>query len=222
MQLKILYEDENLVAIDKPEGIASITENKPEIITVHSWLQKKYSHKIFIVHRLDKDVSGVIIFAKNSTSHKFLYEQFFNYKVEKKYIALVYGLMKEDIGRIEKPIRQFGSGRMGVDVLIGKKSITDYQVLKRFDSYTLVELKPKTGRRHQLRVHLYSIGHPIVGDKKYGNKLLQEKRLMLHAKEIELFIDNKNKIKITSEIPDSFNEVVQKLCYINLNNRELT
>jgi len=206
MKLKILYEDDNIIAVDKPEGISSIKENNKSAETVHSILQKEFDEKLFIVHRLDKDVSGVMLFAKNSSTHKFLNKQFENHLIEKKYIALVHGIISENTGLINKKIRQFGSGRMGVDEIKGKESRTKFDVLERFNSFTLLKLIPETGRRHQLRVHLYSIGHPIVGDLHYGEKSLQKNfsRLMLHAEEIEFFIEDEKKMKIKSPLPESF------------------
>lgn len=213
MEIKILYEDNNVVAVDKPEGISSIKENIKSIETVHSILQKKYEEKLFIVHRLDKDVSGVLIFAKNSSMHKFLNQQFENHLIEKNYVALVHGILKEDSGLINKKIRQFGSGRMGIDEVQGKESRTKFNVIERFNSYTLLELTPETGRRHQLRVHLYSIGHPIVGDLKYGEKNSQKNfsRLMLHAEEINFFVEDKKKVKIKSPLPESFINILNEI-----------
>jgi len=211
----ILYEDNNIIAADKPEGLASISENDTSIETLHSLLEKKYNQKLLIVHRLDKEVSGVILFARNSKTHKHLNDQFANRAVKKYYIALTHGIMPKEKGVINKPIREFGSGRMGVDEKKGKLSSTAYKVLEKFDNYSLVELNPSTGRRHQLRVHLYFIGHPIVGDTRYGDKEIQQKypRLMLHAKSLEFnSIDNKS-IFIESTIPGSFNE-----CILNLKN----
>lgn len=213
MQLKILYEDDNIIAVDKPEGISSIKENDKSAETVHSILQKECDEKLFIVHRLDKDVSGVMLFAKNSSMHKFLNKQFENHLIEKKYIALVHGILSENTGLINKKIRQFGSGRMGIDEMKGKKSRTKYDVLERFNSFTLLKLTPETGRRHQLRVHLYSIGHPIAGDLHYGEKSLQKNfsRLMLHAEEIEFFIEDEKKMKIKSPLPESFLNVINEI-----------
>jgi len=213
MKLKILYEDDNIIAVDKPEGISSIKENNKSAETVHSILQKEFDEKLFIVHRLDKDVSGVMLFAKNSSTHKFLNKQFENHLIEKKYIALVHGIIRENTGLIDKKIRQFGSGRMGVDEIKGKESRTKFDVLERFNSFTLLKLIPETGRRHQLRVHLYSIGHPIVGDLHYGEKSLQKNfsRLMLHAEEIEFFIEDEKKMKIKSPLPESFLNILNEV-----------
>lgn len=205
-QIKILYEDDNLFAVDKPEGIASISENDTAIKTVHSLLEEKYSQKIFIVHRIDKEVSGLILFAKNPKAHKYLNDQFAARTVKKNYIALVHGLIKENNYRINKPIREFGSGRMGIDEKKGKPSITDFKVVERFDNYSLLNISIITGRRHQIRVHLYSIGHPVVGDLRYGERKIQERspRLMLHAQKIEFNLPGNKKLLVESPLPDSF------------------
>lgn len=213
MNLEIIFEDESLIAVNKPEGIASISENDLNKETVHSILEQKLKQKIFIVHRLDKEVSGVILFAKNSRTHKYLNQQFSNRTIKKSYAALVHGIMKNDEGIIKRPIREFGSGRMGVDEKKGKASVTAYKVLKRFDNYTLIELKPTTGRRHQLRVHLYNIGHSIVGDVRYGEKDVQKEypRLMLHAKSLSFVNPFDKKIFVSAEPPESFNEFLINL-----------
>jgi tRNA pseudouridine32 synthase / 23S rRNA pseudouridine746 synthase len=205
-ELKILYEDNDIIAVDKPEGLASIAENDTGLDSLHSILEKKLAHKIFIVHRLDKEVSGVILFAKNSKSHKLLNNQFASRTVSKKYIALVHGSVKESTGVIKKPIREFGSGRMGIDERHGKQCSTNYKVLERLNNYTLLELNPTTGRRHQLRVHLYSIGHSIVGDIRYGEKIIQEEflRVMLHAKSLEFVLPSMENIFLEAAIPESF------------------
>lgn len=213
MPYKILYEDSAVVAVNKSEGLASISENDTSIETLHSMLSKISDQKLFIVHRLDKEVSGVILFAKNSKVHKFLNDQFAQRTVRKYYTALVHGIVEEDEGIIDKPIREFGSGRMGIDEKKGKKSLTIYKVLKRFKNYTLLELNPSTGRRHQLRVHLYFINHPIVGDLRYGDYFIQKKypRLMLHAKSIEIMKNAKEPLFIEAKEPETFCSLLEKL-----------
>lgn len=155
---------------------------------------------------MDKEVSGVIIFAKNKFTHKFLNEQFQNRTIIKHYTALVHGSMKIKNGIIDKPIHEFGSGRMGVDESRGKPSYTEFKVLKESDSLTFLDLHPTTGRRHQLRVHLYSIGHPIAGDLRYGEKTIQQEfpRLMLHARSISFGLNSNKTITVESQLPKIF------------------
>ena len=212
-QIEILYEDKNVIAANKPEGLASITENDTTIDSLHSLLEKKYEQKLFIVHRLDKEVSGVILFAKNSDAHKYLNDQFAERKVKKYYTAVVHGTINENDGVIKKPIREFGSGRMGIDDRKGKPSETKFHVVQRLSDYTLLELNPSTGRRHQLRVHLYSIGFPIVGDLRYGEKSIQEKylRIMLHAKRLEFQLPDKKNILIEAPLTESFLETLKQM-----------
>jgi tRNA pseudouridine32 synthase / 23S rRNA pseudouridine746 synthase len=210
---KILYEDSTVIAVNKSEGLASISENDTSIETLHSMLSRISQQKLFVVHRIDKEVSGVILFAKNSKAHKFLNDQFAQRTVRKYYTALVHGIVKEDEGVIDKPIREFGSGRMGIDEKKGKKSLTLYKVLKRFKNYTLLELNPSTGRRHQLRVHLYFINHPIVGDLRYGDYSVQKifPRLMLHAKSIEIMKNSKEPLFVEAKEPETFCSIIEKL-----------
>ncbi len=209
---EILFENAELIAANKPAGISSISENDTSIETLHSLLEKKYSQKLFIVHRLDKEVSGIILFARNSRAHKFFNDQFAERKIKKFYTALVHGSVKDEEGIIKRPIREFGSGRMGVDDKKGKPSETKFKVTRRFKDFTLLELNPSTGRRHQLRVHLYSIGHSIVGDLRYGDRNIQEKfpRLMLHAKSLEFKMTDGSIKKIEADLPYLFKEEIEK------------
>jgi RluA family pseudouridine synthase len=198
--IPVLYEDDDIIAVDKPAGTASIPERDRAKETVLSLLEKQTGRKLFIVHRLDKDAGGVMLFAKTADAHRYLNEEFFNRNVSKTYLALVHGTVQEDKGEIDRPLRQFGSGRMGVDEKKGKPSLTKYEVIKRSDDRTLVHAYPVTGRRHQIRVHLYHIGHPIVGDQRYGDRNVQKNfpRLMLHAERIEFTSKNGKKISVES------------------------
>ncbi len=213
VKLEILYDDKEIVAVNKPEGIASIAENDTRRDSIHSLLEKKLSQKIFIVHRLDKEVSGVILFAKNAAAHKTLNRQFAGRTVKKSYLALVYGNIDKNEGSITKAIREFGSGRMGVDEKNGKPSSTNFKVVKRFNEYTLLELNPSTGRRHQLRVHLYGIGHSIVGDSRYGDKETQKNfpRIMLHAQSIKFDLRERKGIELRCDAPKSFLDVLETI-----------
>ncbi|MDP2036020.1 MAG: RluA family pseudouridine synthase [Ignavibacteria bacterium] len=208
--LEILYEDNDIIAVNKPEGLASIHDSAGEKEDLQTLLSERCKLKVFVVHRLDKEVSGVIIYAKNAATHKLLNKQFAERTVKKSYVALVHGKMMKDEGSINKPIREFGSGRMGIDEAKGKPSKTVYKVIKKYPSYTLIELNPTTGRRHQLRVHLYYIGNSMVGDVRYGEKAVQEKypRLMLHAKELVVTINDSEKT-FSADIPQSFSKYLQ-------------
>lgn len=211
--LPILFENDDIIGVDKPPGIASIPERQETAPNVLAQLSAGAQHKIYVVHRLDKDASGVILFAKNGPAHKYLSQQFSSRSVKKTYLALVHGVMADRRGVIDKPLRQFASGRVAVDSERGKPSVTEFAVAQRFDSYTVVRAYPLTGRLHQLRVHFYSIGHPIVGDRLYGERNLQHQfpRLMLHAEKIAFQLLSGEELAIESPIPASFAQVIQFL-----------
>ncbi|UCG56802.1 MAG: RNA pseudouridine synthase [Phycisphaerales bacterium] len=209
--IPVLFENEDIIAVNKPEGLASIPERAEEKKNVLALLSARYAGKVYIVHRLDKEASGVLLFAKNAAAHRHLNDQFSSRAVEKTYIALVHGRMDKDQGVIEKPLRQFGSGRMSVDTERGKYSVTDFHVRERFDLYTLIDAHPATGRRHQLRVHFYSIGHPIVGDPLYGDRSVQSSfaRMMLHARKITCRLLSGNDVTIKAPTPKTFATVLK-------------
>lgn len=205
MQYPILFENNDLLAVEKPVGLATIFERQRETACLIQALRESTGIPLMVVHRLDKDVSGVVVFARHPAAHRSLNLLFDRREVHKTYYAVAHGMLENDRGQIRKPIRQFGSGRMGVDEAKGKESATEYFVEKTNAQYSLVRLKPLTGRRHQLRVHLYSIGHPIVGDPIYGDKTIQKEypRLMLHAYRIE-FEWNGETLRIESPAPGEF------------------
>jgi RluA family pseudouridine synthase len=208
-----LFEDADVLAVNKPEGLASIPERDATQESLVSLLSTARSTKLYVVHRLDKEVSGVILFAKNAAAHKFLNEQFSHHTARKTYLALVHGVIAQESGTIDVPLRQFGSGRMGVDSKRGKGSITNFHVLKRFDARTLVEVHPLTGRRHQIRVHLYRLGHAIVGDPMYGERAMRYPflRLMLHAQRIEVRLPSGNEVMIEAPVPESFAKALRTI-----------
>jgi RluA family pseudouridine synthase len=190
---RVLFECDDFVVVSKEAGILSIKARGSLSFSVSLFdiLKQKYG-TLYIVHRLDKDTSGIILFAKNKEAHKRFCSMFEKSEVEKKYLALVFGNMDSDSFKIEKPIKEFGSGRMGISE-DGKNAITEFKVLERYDKYTLVEAKPVTGRRHQIRVHLYWCGNPVVGDKLYGDMEKQKnyKRMMLHSYFLSFIYQNK-------------------------------
>lgn len=211
--ISVLFENEDLVALDKPEGLSAIPERDRTADSLLEILSIQRREKLYVVHRIDKETSGLIVFAKNAEAHRWLNGQFEARAVEKTYLALVHGVVGEDEGLIDKPLRQFGSGRVGVDPGRGKVSLTKFRVVQRFDSFTLVEAHPKTGRRHQIRVHLFSVGHPITGDPLYGDKTIQRNipRLMLHARRIALSTPWGEPLTIEAPASDSFKAVLDTI-----------
>jgi 23S rRNA pseudouridine1911/1915/1917 synthase len=139
-----------------------------------------------IVHRLDKDTSGVLLVARTDSAHRALAAQFSGREVEKTYLALVHGRVKDDMGRITKPIARdpVRRTRMTCGLSTGREALTEYRVRQRFEKFTYLEVKIGTGRTHQIRVHLASLGHPVAGDPIYGIKSSPAPRLFLHARRI--------------------------------------
>lgn len=201
----ILYEDARLIALDKPAGLATIPERfLPHCLQEE--VQDYLGEKAFIVHRLDKDVSGVVLFAKDAAAHRHLSMAFEARAVDKHYVAVVHGQVGRQNGGINLPIRAFGSGRMGVDERKGKPSTTRYAVRQRRGDTTVLDVYPVTGRRHQIRVHLYHLGHPIVGDPLYGDTAAQAAypRLFLHAHALTFEHPDGGRRTITAPLPDGF------------------
>lgn len=208
----LLYESTDYLAVNKPEGIASIPERLPGTESVLQVLQHERGEKLFVVHRLDKEVSGVLVFARNAGAHRHLNDRFSDRQVRKVYLAVVHGALPPTGGSIRKPLREFGSGRMGVDER-GKPSETDFDVVESWPATTLVKAFPRTGRRHQLRVHFYSIGHPVVGDLRYGDRTIQcqFQRLMLHALQLSFILPTLERVTIKVDPPASFLESCESL-----------
>lgn len=206
----ILYEDGDIIVADKPSGLASIPERNLAIPSLVRSLEQARGEKLFIVHRLDKEASGVILFARHAGAHRLLCEEFERRSVRKSYLLLVHGVPHAENGTIDLPIRQFGSGRMGVDSSAGKECHTAYTVVERLPQHALIQANPLTGRRHQLRVHFYAIGHPLAGDPKYGDARAQSSypRLMLHAQQLEFELPGGRPLTVSAPIPESFSAVV--------------
>jgi RluA family pseudouridine synthase len=213
MTLSILFESPDILAVNKPEGLTSIPGSEKGKETLVELVSKQYGQKIFVVHRLDKDVSGVMLFARNAAAHKCLNDQFAGRGVQKTYLALVHGNVGTQKGIIDKPIHKFGSGRMGVDELRGKPSKTEFEVTEVLPKFSLVKAHPLTGRTHQIRVHFYSIGNPIAGDRLYGDTAAQAAfpRMLLHAAAITFRPPSGEEITIEAPVPESFTAVVDSL-----------
>ncbi len=236
-EIKIIYEDKNLLAINKPAGLMVHPTADTKEKTLVDWLLKKYPKiegvgdpsassgqvdplRPGIVHRLDKDTSGVLIVAKTQEAFDFFKKQFAEREIKKEYLALVDGHLKKDWGIIDLPI-----GKSKADFRkkttqtksAGKtrEAQTEYRVLEKFDKYDLVQLFPKTGRTHQLRVHLRALNHPVVCDKLYGfNGSICPpglERQFLHAKSIELLLLNGKNLKIEAELPADLKTTLAEL-----------
>jgi 23S rRNA pseudouridine1911/1915/1917 synthase len=217
---KIIYEDENILAINKPAGLIVHGES-PSVV---DWLIKRYpeiknigeeSTRPGIVHRLDRDTSGVLIIAKNQKTFEYLKDQFKSRKIKKTYLVLVEGDIKRERGVIDLPIGR--SKKWSIKKLASKnargkirEAVTEYKVLKKFSKYTLVEVYPKTGRTHQIRVHFKAISHPVVGDRLYGgNNPLG--RQFLHAGSLELTLLTGERIKIEADLPEDLKNFLDML-----------
>jgi 23S rRNA pseudouridine1911/1915/1917 synthase len=171
LKLDILYEDEQYIFINKPSGLLSIADRfNAEIPSVAGTLRRMYDN-IFIVHRLDRDTSGCICFAKNEETHKYTSMLFEQREVEKYYTGIVHGSPVQKSGRIEQPLMEHPTikGKMVVNVKNGKPSVTDYEVVETYGLFSYLKYQLHTGRTHQIRVHSMSIGHPIVCDELYGD-----------------------------------------------------
>jgi 23S rRNA pseudouridine1911/1915/1917 synthase len=213
IELEVIYEDEDCVVINKPAGILSHSKGEfnPEA-TVATWLGERATEmsgdRAGIVHRLDRLTSGVMIVAKNQEAMKWLQKQFSTRKVKKTYIAIIAGELNPSEAVIDMPIernpKKPQTFRAGVN---GKSASTLYKVIKSNDKYSMVELQPKTGRTHQLRVHLKQIGHPIVGDSLYGGK--EAERMYLHAKSLELTLPNKERKIFETPLPNVFDKLLK-------------
>lgn len=213
IELDVLYEDDDCSVISKPVGLLSHSKGayNPEA-TVESWLKTRLKgitgDRAGIVHRLDRATSGVMIVAKTPEALGWLQKQFSQRKVKKTYIAVVEGELKQTEAVIDMPIernpKKPQTFRVGSN---GKSAVTAYKVIKTGSDRSLVELKPETGRTHQLRVHLTQIGHPIVGDTFYGGKTAD--RLFLHAKELEITIPSKERKIFSVPVPAEFEKMLK-------------
>lgn len=227
--IDIVYENENFLIINKQSGLVVHPANghySGTLVNALIYRAKNLSdlngkHRLGIIHRLDKDTSGLLIVAKNNFAHAKLSEMFLNKTIKKTYVCIVKGNFSEDkkIGRIENLIGRDTKDRKKMAVVDrnGKTAITNYKVLDTKNNFSLLEVKIETGRTHQIRVHMRSIGHPILGDEVYGNKTNGIERQMLHAYKLEFInpIDNLE-YNFVGEIPGDFLNVCKKIGF-NIN-----
>ena len=230
MEISIVYEDKNLLVINKPSGLITHPKNaedKQESVT--GWLVEKYPEikavgedplRPGLVHRLDKDTSGLLVIAKNQDSFLYLKSLFQDRKIKKFYMALVHGKPKEPKGIIDAPMGRIGMKRTtqehGKKKLKDEKTaVTEYSTLKNFHNFTLLEVSPHTGRTHQIRVHLKSIGTPVAGDLLYGyknsNGPKEPSRLFLHAYKLQFISPDGKALSFETDLPDDLQKFINEL-----------
>ncbi|MFA5744753.1 MAG: RluA family pseudouridine synthase [Candidatus Paceibacterota bacterium] len=223
MNLPILYEDADVVVINKPAGLITHSDGRTKEETAEDWFEERckvqgvsLSEQSGYVHRLDRDTSGVLVFAKNAVAYEFLHKAFHDREVKKTYLAFVYGAPKEkkgvidfDIGRSRKDFRLHSAQPKAKGRL--REALTRYEVigesgdLSAQAGYALLKVQPETGRTHQIRVHLKAINHPIIGDRLYAPNhqlALGISRLGLHAYQIDLPLPSGARTTVTAPLPE--------------------
>lgn len=224
--LDIVYEDEDVMVVNKPKGmvvhpaVGNYTGTLVNAIMYHCGDRLSSINGVIrpgIVHRIDKDTSGLLMIAKNDMSHESLSKQLAEHSINRRYRALVYANIKEDEGTVDAPIGRDPKNRLRqavTDMEHGKRAVTHYKVLERYGKYTLIEAKLETGRTHQIRVHMAYKKHPLVGDLVYGPKKPQMKieGQMLHAKVIGFVHPRTGEyMEFDSELPEYFEKVLEGL-----------
>lgn len=212
MDLPILYEDKDVVAVAKPAGLITHSDGRAKEETAEGWFIKKYgtAENTGYVHRLDRDTSGVLVFAKNAAAYEFLRKAFHDRDVKKTYLAFVYGVPKQkkgvidfDIGRSRSDFRLRSAQPKAKGRL--RDALTNYEVIGETEGHSLIRMTPETGRTHQIRVHLKAIHHPIVCDPLYApnhKPALGITRLGLHAYQLDIPLPSGGRMTIKAPIPD--------------------
>ena len=221
--IDIIYEDDDVVVVNKAQGM--VVHPAPgnyngTLVNALLYHCKNLSSingviRPGIVHRIDKDTSGVLVIAKNDEAHTFLSEQLKDHSMKREYYALIEGRLKNDSGTIDKPLGRNKKDRLKMGIVEdGKRAVTHYEVIERFNGFTLIKCVLETGRTHQIRVHMASIGFPLVGDPLYGFKRqkIKVEGQVLHAKTLG-FIHPRTKeyMEFTTDLPEYFTKIVDKL-----------
>ncbi len=225
---EIIYEDKDVIAVNKPPGVIVFhqSENDRQNTSLSSLLVTKFpeikgvgGERNGAVHRIDKDTSGIVLFAKNEEALSFLQSQLLEQKAEKRYITLVFKVMKKDEDEIRTFITRSPKDRRKQKAYRGvsgkREAVTFFRVIKRFQEYSLLEVTPKTGRKHQIRCHLSFLGHPIAGDKLYRFKDQKDpdglERHFLHAKSIKIKITGGEEKTFSAPLPDDLEKILNQI-----------
>lgn len=224
MQPEIIFESKNFLVISKPSGLLVHPTKYQKESTLINWLIKKYPKIKFvgekdrpgIVHRLDKDVSGLMVIAKNKNFYYYLINQFKNKKIRKRYIALVHNRAPQEEGIVDLPIGRTKKGKIVAvkyhkKIKFEKPAKTKYKIIKKFHHFTLLEVEPLTGRTNQIRVHLKAIGCPIVGDRKYSKMKDKLERIFLHAYYLGFYNLNGKWLEFFSDLPENLGSYLNNL-----------
>lgn len=221
--IDIVYEDEDVIVVNKPQGMVvhpapgnyngtlvnALLYHCKDLSSINGVIRPG------IVHRIDKDTSGILVIAKNDEAHNKLSEQLKDHSMKREYYALIEGRLKNDSGTIDKPLGRNKKDRLKIGIVEdGKRAVTHYEVLERYNGYTLIKCVLDTGRTHQIRVHMSSIGFPLVGDPLYGFKRQKFKveGQVLHAKTLGFIHPRSGKyMEFTSELPQYFEDLLNKL-----------
>ena len=221
--INIIYEDEDVIVVNKPQGMVvhpapgnyngtlvnALLYHCKDLSSINGIIRPG------IVHRIDKDTSGILVIAKNDEAHNKLSEQLKDHSMKREYYALIEGRLKNDSGTIDKPLARCKKDRLKIGISEdGKRAVTHYEVLERYNGYTLIKCVLETGRTHQIRVHMASIGFPLVGDPLYGFKRQKFKLTgqVLHAKTLGFIHPRTGEyMEFTSELPQYFSDLINKL-----------
>ncbi len=217
--LLILHEDKDVIVVEKPSGLLTMGTDRDKSRTAHTILNDyvrkgdpRSRNRIYIVHRLDRETSGLLIFAKSETAKIFLQEHW--QETEKRYLTIVHGTIAPKSGTISSYLVESSALKVysTQDTTVGKLSQTEYTVLKESKGLSLLEIHLLTGRKHQIRVHLSEKGHPVVGDRKYGKSSDNYGTLALHAKSIAFTHPvSKKRLTFTTAIPEFFTRLIGKV-----------
>ena len=216
LPFNILFEDEHIIVVNKPSGLLTIATAKEKDKTLYHIVReylvsKNRNARVFIVHRLDKDTSGIVVLAKDEKTKNKLQENWNEYVSLREYVAVVHGKLKKEEDRIVQRLKETKTNLVYISRNDeGKEAITNYKVIKENDSYSELSIKIETGRKNQIGVAMATIGNPIVGDKKYGDPKDKESRLYLHANRLKMYYPEiKKDILFETPTPSEFKKLIK-------------